>query len=383
MKRGGIHYFVLFVSSVVLAQETIVEIGELPDAIRESSGLIYYNGRLITHNDSGNTPQLFEVDTLNLAITRTVNVANATNVDWEDIAQDDKYIYIGDFGNFRGDRQDLVIYRVAKSDYDVMDAVVADRIDFSYVEQTDFSGDDTGSDWDAEAMFVIGDQLIILTKQWRSLGTVAYGVPKEIGTYEAIDLGTYHVNGLVTGATYNALTNTLFLVGYSQTLFSFVTQFTNATLPSVFEGMVKRTNLNIGMAQVESITHTAADTYFFSSERFLNDNPPIHTEARLFTFKLVDDIPKEEEEEVVDTDQQSDQLVLYRNFGSQSLGYDLQTQERLFGRAIFDTTGSMIRFTHAKDINRNEVDVSTMPAAVYYLTFFLQNGVLSKAFILD
>jgi hypothetical protein len=33
------------------------------------------------------------------AVLRTVAITNATNVDWEDIAQDASYIYIGDIGN--------------------------------------------------------------------------------------------------------------------------------------------------------------------------------------------------------------------------------------------------------------------------------------------
>ena len=37
------------------------------------------------------------------------------NSDWEEISQDDGYIYLGDFGNNTGDRTDLHILRVEKS----------------------------------------------------------------------------------------------------------------------------------------------------------------------------------------------------------------------------------------------------------------------------
>ena len=57
-------------------------------ALEENSGLILWNDRLWTHNDGGNSTALFEMDTTG-TIIRTVNVSNAVNVDWEDIAQDE------------------------------------------------------------------------------------------------------------------------------------------------------------------------------------------------------------------------------------------------------------------------------------------------------
>ena len=184
-------------------------------------GLIYYNNRLITHNDSGNSPRMYELDTLSSQIIRTITIDNATNIDWEDITQDESYIYIGDFGNNTGNRQDLVIYRVAKSDYDLSNTISAERIDFSYEDQTDFS-EIQNSDWDAEAMVDFNDQLLIFTKQWQTNGTVAYSIPKIPGSYSAKNLGFYDVSGLVTGATYNNFSNVLMLLGYSSQLQPFI-----------------------------------------------------------------------------------------------------------------------------------------------------------------
>ncbi len=99
------------------AQSDISTVGTLPEQIAETSGLIYYNGRLITHNDSGGNPELYELDPETLGITRVVQITNAENRDWEDIAQDEQFIYIGDFGNNSGSRQDLVVYKVPKSEY--------------------------------------------------------------------------------------------------------------------------------------------------------------------------------------------------------------------------------------------------------------------------
>ncbi|MGB3145767.1 MAG: T9SS C-terminal target domain-containing protein, partial [Maribacter sp.] len=191
----------LFCAFATRAQEEIKLLGELPSDVAETSGLIYFNGVLITHNDSGNEPILYELDTLNLTIKRSVRISNVENTDWEAISQDEDFIYIGDFGNNLGTRRDLAVHKISKQAYLDSDEVVATTINFSYVDQTDFSNNGN-SDWDAEAFFVLADQLIILTKQWQSQGSVAYTVPKEPGTYVASKLGTIENIGLVTDASY-------------------------------------------------------------------------------------------------------------------------------------------------------------------------------------
>jgi len=54
------------------------ELLELPLSynVRETSGLIYLNGKLITHNDSGGEPALYELDTItgNVTFLHSINV---------------------------------------------------------------------------------------------------------------------------------------------------------------------------------------------------------------------------------------------------------------------------------------------------------------------
>ena len=107
--------------------------------MEETSGLLYYNNKIITHNDSGNDANLYEIDPENGEITRVVTVANATNIDWEDLGQDDTYIYIADIGNNNGNREDLKIYKILKSDFISSTNVTSQEITFSYEDQTDFS----------------------------------------------------------------------------------------------------------------------------------------------------------------------------------------------------------------------------------------------------
>ncbi|MDX2444801.1 MAG: hypothetical protein QNK30_13465 [Bacteroidales bacterium] len=90
-------------------QISIDTIANLPAVIHETSGLIFLNKKLITHNDSGNESALFEVDTVSGAVIRKIIVKNAANIDWEDICADDSSIYIGDFGNNGGNPTDLKV----------------------------------------------------------------------------------------------------------------------------------------------------------------------------------------------------------------------------------------------------------------------------------
>ena len=109
--------FLLFCFSLEAQIENITEKYNLPNTVSETSGLLFLKGTLITHNDSGDDANLYELDTLSGSISRTISITNATNVDWEDITQDETYIYIGDFGNNNGNRQDLKVYKILKTDY--------------------------------------------------------------------------------------------------------------------------------------------------------------------------------------------------------------------------------------------------------------------------
>jgi len=104
--------FLCFFSVLFLKAQTVSTSDKfnLIESISETSGLIYYDNKLITHNDSGNAAELYEINSVNGSITRTITISNATNIDWEDIAQDDTYIYIGDIGNNSGSRTDLKFY---------------------------------------------------------------------------------------------------------------------------------------------------------------------------------------------------------------------------------------------------------------------------------
>ncbi len=365
------------------AQENVSFLSELPDELSESSGLIFFNGKLITHNDSGNLPVLYEIDTTTFEITRRVRISNIENIDWEDLTQDEQFIYIGDFGNNLGTRTDLSVYKVSKVAFINSDTVSAEKINFRYKDQTDFTNNGN-SDWDAEAFFVLNDELVILTKQWKSFGTSAYVLSKNGGEQVAQKIDDYQVNGLITGASYNIETKSLFIIGYSTILRPFLIEIENSRNTSIFTDMQTKYSLNIGSAQIEGITYTDKDTYYLSSEYFERTNLGIQLNAQLFKFKVPQKGTGEMEENGTENgggvEQNITEIRLYQPNVNQ-LVYELNTVDVLIARAIHDATGKQLRYLLKDEMVENIIDISTFHNAIYYLTFYFENRTESIPFI--
>jgi len=384
MKLRYLHIAFALLPYLLVAQVNVQEIGEMPAELAENSGLIFYNGRLISHNDSGNAPELFEIDTVSMQLSRTVTISNAVNIDWEDITQDESHIYIADIGNYSGTREDLAIYKISKQDFDGSGPVASKKISFAYEDQNNF--DDNGmSNWDAEALFVLNDQLIILTKQWLDGGTVAYSIPKEPGEHLAKRLDAYQINGLVTSATYNPLSNELLILGHSNILLPFVNKITGATSNSIFGGTLDNLSFDIGFAQTEGITHVSENRYFISSEFFQREIPAITLNPLLYSLQLDNNVDGNDgtpnEEIVTNPENLEDSLMLYKSYGSNILEYELTTEKSILAQAVFDTSGKMVHFKIGSEIENNVLDLIFFKSGVYYLTFYLGDKIISSPFI--
>ncbi len=260
----------VFSFSLMATGQPLSLVTPLANSVKESSGLIYLNGRLITHNDSGGASALYELDTLSGNISRSVVLSNATNNDWEDICEDGTYIYVADFGNNNGNRTNLKVYRLLIADYlsTTNDSVLVDTISFGYADQTDFSSSTFSTNFDAEALIAYGDSLYVFTKNWGDNWTNIYALPKVPGNYSIPKIDSIDVQGLITGGTYDAAANSILLSGYTVNS-PFLVEVKDFVNTSFSEGTVNRITVTPPSGysiQIESITHLGQDQYFLTAE---------------------------------------------------------------------------------------------------------------------
>jgi hypothetical protein len=247
---------------------------DLESSLSESSGLLFLNHKLITHNDSQGEAALFELDSLTGQFDRKVTIGNASNIDWEDIAADQDYIYIGDFGNNAGNRSELKIYRISQLDYwsASNDTVFADTIRFNYLSQTDFSSYPNATNFDCEAMTIINDSIYLFSKNWLNQKTYVYVLSKNIGNYSLPIRDSISVQGLITGADFNTYSNRLVLTG--NTPFSpFIVEIDwDNTLPLSQLSRNRYSVSVLGSIQVEAISTISENRYYLTAEAF-SGNP--------------------------------------------------------------------------------------------------------------
>ncbi|MFT4644585.1 MAG: hypothetical protein ACI8ZX_000990 [Planctomycetota bacterium] len=265
----------------------------LPNEIVESSGLIYFDNKLITHTDSGGENALYEIDTNTAQVLRKVYITNSVNNDWEDITQDENYIYIADFGNNQGSRTDLKILKISKTEFQTYDSIQATFIKYSYEDQTDFTPTSKMTNFDAEAIISIEDSLYIFTKNWGNQETSVYPIPKDTGTFIVSKNEQFDVEGMITAADYNHATNTVFLIGYTPLGIPFAFSLKDFDQNIFFSGDTVRFQVQLKQSvQIEAICSTMDNKYYVSSEDFFTLNASLHTFKResstvqsIFTLK--------------------------------------------------------------------------------------------------
>lgn len=243
---------------------------QLPDVLVESSGIYVSNpNRIWSHNDSGNTNELFCFDTTGVLL-RTLLISNATNVDWEELAVDDQgRLYINDAGNNRNDRTDLVIYRIPNPETIMEDQVNALAINFIFEDQYQFPPPETNLNFDIEAMIWKDDSLFLFTKN-RSMPQTGYskmyGLPAHPGIYTAklidsVYLGETNQEARVTAADFNPETGELLLLTRTK-----IVSFTNFPGNRFFLGDMAEYYFDTPMGQIEALAFVNNTTLYITEE---------------------------------------------------------------------------------------------------------------------
>jgi len=249
---------------------TLRPIVRLPQEIKESSGLVVTGpNSLWSHNDAGNSNQLFCFDTTGNLI-RTLTITNVENIDWEDLAvDDDKNIYIDDAGNNDNDRHDLAIHIITNPDFITGDFTQAQTIHFAFEDQTAFPPPQTNRNYDIEALAWKDDSLLLFTKN-RSTPQNGYCkqyiLPAQPGTYTArlvdsIYLGATNNEARVTSAVINHQTGEVLLLTASRLL-----SFTQYPGNNIFSGTMSAYPFNPLPGQVEAVDFMGQNRVYITEE---------------------------------------------------------------------------------------------------------------------
>ncbi|TFF39753.1 hypothetical protein [Mucilaginibacter psychrotolerans] len=160
-------------------------------------------------NDSGDQPRVFAIDSLGKFYQSAryrnyegITIAGATNVDWEDIAVDDKgNLIIADIGNNYNDRRDLVLYVVPEPSPIASNTTFLKKLFFKYPDQKVYNAK-TDFNYDCEAVFFADGKFHMLSKDRMDTFTRLYRMDveriDEVNTLTLLD--KFNIGGKVTAA---------------------------------------------------------------------------------------------------------------------------------------------------------------------------------------
>jgi hypothetical protein len=312
-------------------------------------------------------------------------------VDWEDITQDSKYFYIGDIGNnTHGNRKDLKIYRVSKSAINKKDTVTASVINFSYEDQTNFASQPNNStDFDCEALIAYNDSLFLFSKNWITNKTRLYKLPKKPGKYTAVKIGELDVQGLITGAEIVAAKRTIVLTGYTSLLQPFIYLLYDFSGNNFFDANKRKITLNESFTQTEGICAKSSTTFLISNELFSRFG--ITTPAKLEQLNLGAYLNPYYH--TLTTTKASNAIVTTTDNNSSSFATitampdKLNIKRNLFSAKemlvqIFDVNGRA-KYSNVMHSSMLNIDISQLPAGIYFAKVFTKNKKLEKKFFVQ
>lgn len=250
----------------------------LPDKLREISGLAFVGNRWWAHEDSGASAIFYQINPQNGQVLQEIELKNGKNSDWEDIASDAQNLYIGDFGNNLNDRKNLGVYRVPIAKIgNTSSEKVSDNdwkfVGFAYPDQSNFSTQpEDSTEFDCEAMIFKNGFLHLFTKNRKTYQTSHYRLNPQTGAIKKLE--TFDCQGLITGASVSPDGKLVTLIGYDlrglPTVFAWLLwDWPNPAGDSLFTGNKRRIELGSALftGQAESIAFSGPRAGYIANER--------------------------------------------------------------------------------------------------------------------
>lgn len=235
------------------------EVKPLPKVLNETSGLESLNGYYLTHNDSGNPSSLFGID-LDGNILFERKYSELKNVDWEDLTRDSQFLYVADTGNNFDAREDL---RILKFDLHTLHYV--GTINFRYSVQASFEIN-TITEFDAEAIINIENNLVLFSKNRRFKNTQLYKIPKELGSYGLEKFGEIDSELIITGGDFSPELELLILTGTKDFKEYYIQLYEGFTLTTLEYKRKRTTLIPFDSLQVEAVKIIDHRNFLVTSE---------------------------------------------------------------------------------------------------------------------
>ena len=250
--------------------DVLQDYATLPPYLKEVSGMSYdaESHSFWVLQDSGNTNELHQVDSLGQVI-HTLKVKNQKNNDWEELTSDTAgNLYIGDFGNNKNTRKNLKIIKINKDQLQEDQAEAAYVITFNYPEQQEFPPKATELFYDAEAFFYYDNHFYLFTKNRSKAfdGTsLVYKIPNEAGHHQAEYVQTFrgcnvYKHCAITGAAISPDQKTFVLLSHTK-----LWVIDNFNPNAILDGKIAEHKLHHD-TQKEAVTFADDNTLYISDE---------------------------------------------------------------------------------------------------------------------
>ncbi len=253
------------------------QVAPLTEELRESSGLIWIDGQLYSHSDEG-IARIYRISPTLGIIEQNITLLGATHVNWEDLAEGPDYLYLGDFGNNSGNREDLVVYRIAKADLG-NNAVFTEKIEFTFSDQDRFDHQANSHDFDCEALLFLNGSLHLFSKNWLDGQTRHYVLDPTPGERVAELRDSFMFGGLVTAADVGE-GGVIALLGRAFTGSLFCWLLFDYPTDELFKGNRRR----IFLGQEDELGQMEALAFRGNGELYLSNEEKNAIPARLYRF---------------------------------------------------------------------------------------------------
>lgn len=342
----------------------------LPGVLTESSGIAIEGGnRIWSHEDSGNAAEIYCFDTTG-ALLRTLTIANADNIDWEDMTTDNEETwFIGDAGNNNCIRTDLAIYKIPDPGTFKGNSVTAGIIRFNLPDQHSFPPPSSDRNYDIEAIAWYSDSLFLFTKDRSNPFTgitKMYVLPDIPGNYTARLAGSFMIGntpetGRITSADINHHTGELVLLTNTK-----LVSFTNYPNNRFFDGDVTEYAFTSIPGQNESIGFVS------TTKLYMTEEGSGSTEGYLYELNLP--LPQAiESQEVNDK-----ALTLYPNPAKNQIRVSCSLGD-IFKLEIIDWEGRIVK--QQVFLKETDMNIGYLKPGIYLLIIENDSVRISKRFL--